>query len=337
MIRRRELIAGLGSAAAWPAVARAQQPPTPVIGILSLGTESPGGPSKNSAAFRQGLGELGYIKGRNVEILYRWADRNDRFPALAADLVHRRVAVIVATSETTAAQAAKSATATIPIVFTTGADPVEAGLVASLNRPGGNVTGVSFRVTELVAKRLELLNELAPAAKSIGFLVNPADPQLEVELREAEAAAGILGVHLVILNASTPSQIEMTFANLVRQRIDALLVGSGGLFGSNAQPRQIASGYGVQLAALAARHAMPAIYTARLVVDAGGLMSYGASISDAFRLAGYVGRILKGEKPADLAVQRSTRFEMVINLKTAKALGLTIPETLLATADEVIQ
>jgi putative tryptophan/tyrosine transport system substrate-binding protein len=330
MIKRREFIAGLGSAAALPLAARAQQPAIPVIGILSLGTESPGGPFNNTAAFHQGLGELGYIEGRNVEILYRWAEfRNDRFPALAEDLVRRRVAVIVATSETTAARAAKSATATIPIVFTTGADPVEEGLVASLNRPGGNVTGVSFLTTALIAKRLELLHELVPAAKSIGFLVNPTTPQVEVELRETETAAGILGVHLVILNASTPSQIEMTFANLVGQRIDALMVGGGGLFGR---------AYGVQLAALAARHAMPAIYTTRVVVDAGGLMSYGASVSDAFRLAGtYVGRILKGEKPAELPVQRSARFEMVLNLKTAKALGLIVPQTLLATADQVIE
>jgi putative ABC transport system substrate-binding protein len=261
-MKRREFIAGLGSAAAWPLTAQAQQSALPLIGILSLGTESPGGPFNNLGAFHQGLGELGYIEGRNVEILLRWAEfRNDRFPALAADLVRRRVAVIVATSETTAARAAKSATATIPIVFTTGADPVEEGLVASLNRPGGNVTGVSFLTTTLIAKRLELLHELVPGAKSIGFLVNPTTPQVEVELRETETAAGMLGVHLVILNASTPSQIEMTFANLVGQRIDALLIGGGGLFGR---------AYGVQLAALAARHAMPAIYTTRVVVDAGG-------------------------------------------------------------------
>jgi putative ABC transport system substrate-binding protein len=263
-----------------------------------------------------------------VEISYLYADlRNDRLPALAADLVRRRVAVIYAGGRA-AALAAKSATPTIPIVFLSGADPVELGLVASLN-PGGNATGVSFLIEELTAKRLELLHEILPAAILIGFLKNPTLPQVEAEIGKAKNAARILGVRLVIANASTPSEIEAAFENLAGQRIGALVVANDPLFGIHQRN---------QLVTLAARRVLPTMYFSRESVEAGGLMSYGASISDISRQAGiYVGRILKGEKPADLPVQQVTRFELVINLKTAKALGLTIPETLLAPADEVIQ
>jgi putative ABC transport system substrate-binding protein len=326
-MRRREFIAGLGSAVAWPLAARAQQPVVPVIGWLSAGTES--ALRLPSAAFHQGLGELGYVEGRNVEILYRWAEtRYDQLRALAADLVHRRVAVIVATAGVVPALAARSAAATIPIVFAFGGDPVGRGLVASLNRPGGNVTGATFLTRELLAKRLELLHEMVPAVTSIGYLVNPTSPTVDDKKREAEIAAHVLGVRLVILNASTPSEIDKAFTTLVGRRIGALVADSDALFYNQ----------GGQLGTLAARHAVPAIYPFREAVESGGLMSYGASFSDAFRLAGtYTGRILKGEKPAELPVQQSTRIETVLNLKTAKALGLTIPETLLATADEVIQ
>jgi putative ABC transport system substrate-binding protein len=322
-MKRREFIAGLGSAAAWPVVARAQRPAQPVIGYLSPGT---GVPSTN---FVQGLNEQGYVEGRNVEILYRSAEnRYDRLPALAAELVRRRVAVIFADANPASALAAKKATGTIPIIFTTGADPVAVGLVVSLNRPGSNITGVSFLTTELTAKRLELLREILPTATSIGFLINPSGTGAEAEMREAETAARILAVRLSIANASTPSEIDQAFAILAGQRVGALLVGSTPFFTTQRD----------QVAALATHHSLPAIYNTRTNVEAGGLMSYGASISDAHRLAGtYVGRVLKGEKPADLPVQQSTKFELVINLKTAKALGLTIPETLLATADEVIQ
>jgi putative ABC transport system substrate-binding protein len=332
-MRRREFIAGLASAALasssiWPLAARAQQPAVPVIGFLTVN------PGRSEAgyllpAFHRGLGEEGYAEGRNVKVLYQWAgSAYDRLPALAADLVRRRVAVIVATGGTPVALAAKSATATIPIVLAGGGDPVELGLVASLNRPGGNVTGVSFVTVPLIAKRLELLHQLVPAAATIGFLVNPRSPQVAAETKEAEKAAGILGVRLAVVNASTPDEIERAFATLAEQRIGALLSGADALFGVQHN----------QLAALAARHALPAIYHTRDTVEVGGLMSYGGSISDAWRLAGiYAGRILKGEKPAELPVQQSTKIEMVINLKTAKALGLTFPVTLLAVADEVIE
>ena len=327
-IRRREFIAGLGgAAAAWPLAASAQQPALPVIGYLGGSTETAG--PHFAAAFRQGLGELGYVEGRNVAILYRWAeDRYERLPALAADLVSRRVAVIVANVVTAAAVAAKSATTTIPIVFAIGADPVNIGLVASLNRPGGNATGVAFLNTALTAKRLELLHEIVPAAASIGFLVNPTLRNTEASLREAESAARILGVRLTILDASTPSEMEKAFAILVGQQIGALTVYPAPLYFEQRN----------ELAAMAARDKLPAIYTWRESVEAGGLMSYGASIADACRLAGtYVGRILKGEKPADLPVQQSTRIEMVLNLKTAKALGIEVPTATLLRADAVIE
>jgi putative ABC transport system substrate-binding protein len=323
-MRRREFIAGLGSAAAWPAMARAQQQAMPVIGYLSSGKEgSPGSP-----AFLRGLAEQGYVDGRNVEIAYLYGDlRNDRLPGLAAALVRRRVTVIFAGGRA-AAVAAKSATVTIPIVFNSGADPIELGLVASLNRPGGNATGVSFLVEELTGKRLELLHEIAPAASLIGFLMNPTLPQVGAEIEKLEDAARILGVHLVTANASTPSEIEAAFENLAGRRIGALMMANDPLWGVQRD----------QITGLAARHALPAIYVNSENVEAGGLISYGASVSYASRLAGtYVGRILKGEKPADLPVQQITKIDLVINLKTAKALGLTIPEMLLATADQVIQ
>jgi putative tryptophan/tyrosine transport system substrate-binding protein len=327
-VRRREFIAGLVGAAAWPVVGRAQQATLPTVGYLSGGQES--NLRAFSTAFQQGLGEQGYVQGRNVEILYRWAEnRYDRLPALAADLVRHRVAAIIAAAAGTAtALAAKSATTTIPIVFAIGEDPVELGLVASLSRPGGNVTGVSFLTNDLVPKRLELLHKIVPAGTLIGFLVNPAAPQTEAQMREAETTARILGARLLFLKASAPREIEAVFATLAAQGVGAFQVANGSLF-FEAGPR---------LAALAARNRLPTVYPYRETVEAGGLMSYGANISDALRLAGtYVGRILHGERPTDLPVVLPTKFEFVINLKAAEALGLAIPETLLATADEVIQ
>jgi putative tryptophan/tyrosine transport system substrate-binding protein len=328
-MRRREFIAGLaGSGVAWPLAARAQQPVMPVIGYLNSSTES--NAQHFTAAFRRGLSELGYVDGQNVSIEYRWMEgQYDRLAALAADLVRRRVALIVATGGTATARAAKSATTTIPIVFVSGGDPVEVGLVASLNRPGGNVTGAAILTKALTAKRLELLHELVPAATPIGFLVNPTNPTvLKDEIMEAETAARALGLHLAILNASTLGELEAAFEAQIGQRIEALMTSGDPLWTIQR----------VRLAALTARRAVPAIYAVREIVDAGGLMSYGAGISDAYRLVGnYAGRILKGEKPADLPVQLATKLELTINLKTAKTLGLTIPETLLATADDVIQ
>jgi putative tryptophan/tyrosine transport system substrate-binding protein len=326
-MKRREFIAGLGSAAAWPMAARAQQPALPVVGYLSGTTESTNAVAVR--ALRQGLGDHGFVEGRNIEILYRWAElQADRLPALAADLVRRRVAVIVAAPSNATALAAKSATATIPIVFVIGADPVELGLVASLNRPGGNVTGTTYFSEGLTPKHLELLHEIVPAVTLIGFLVNPATPKVEARIREAEIAARILGVGLMILNASAPSEIENVFAILAEQRVGAVLVGSDLLFGVQTQ----------QLAALAARYAVPAIYPNRLNVEAGGLISYGTNRHDPYRLAGtYAGRILKGEKPSDLPIQQSTKIELLINMKTAKALGLAIPQSILLRADEVIE
>jgi putative ABC transport system substrate-binding protein len=325
-MRRREFIALFGCMVVWPYGARAQQ--LPVIGYLSGGTE--GDPLRPATvAFHQGLGESGFIEGRNVEILYRWAEtHNDRLPALAADLVRRRVAVIVATASPGAALAAKSATATIPIVFQIGVDPVEFGLVASMSHPGGNVTGTSFLIQELVPKRLELLHQIVPTVTTIGFLVNPTMPGIEKQIREAEVAARTLAVSLVVLNATTVSEIEAAFAVLVTQGIGALLSGSDALLFEHS----------AQVVALAARHAIPAIYAYGNIVNAGGLISYGSSLEDAFRLVGvYAGRILKGEKPADLPVQQSTKVELVINLKTANALGVTVPPALLARADKVIE
>jgi putative tryptophan/tyrosine transport system substrate-binding protein len=323
-MRRREFIAGLGSAAAWPLAARAQQQALPIIGLLSVGFEQ-----SQPVAFRRGLNEQGYVEGRTVAILHRRAEGQfGRLPGLAVDLVLHPVSVIVTTGGTAPALAAKSATATIPIVFTMGADPVSIGLVASLNRPGGNITGATFLGQELTAKRFDLLHEVAPAAKSFAYLVDPTNYQAAADTRKAQDAARSLGVRLVVLSASTPSEIEVAFTSLKEQRIGALVTASNVLFGVQ----------GAQLAAPAARYAVPAIYHVRLTVENGGLISYGGSLIDMYHLAGvYAGRILKGEKPADLPVQQSTRIETVLNLKTAKALGLTSPVTLLATADEVIQ
>jgi putative tryptophan/tyrosine transport system substrate-binding protein len=327
-MRRREFIAGLGSAAAWPLTALAQLRAMPVIGFLN--PASPDTRRESIAAFRQGLAEAGYVDGQNVAIEYRWASgQNDRLPVLAADLVQRGVDVIVAADGTAAALAAKAATATIPIVFIVGADPVELGLVASLGRPGGNMTGMAALAVATATKRLQLLHELAPSAADIAFLRNPTNPHYgSLETKEVQAAAAILRVRLLLLNASTSREIDEAFADLVSQRVGAFLLGT--------DPFLIAARD--QLVALANRHKIPAIYPFREDVAAGGLMSYGHSNPDGFRLVGgYAGRILGGSRPADLPVQQATKVEMAINLKTAKALGITIPETLLATADEVIQ
>jgi putative ABC transport system substrate-binding protein len=324
-MKRREFIILLGgAAAAWPVSARAQQR-MPVIGVL--GTGSPG-PVAPGAAFRQGLSEAGYVEGRNVAIESRGAENQfDRLPALAADLVRRQVTVIYA-GAIRSALAAKAATATIPIVFSSSADPVQSGLVASLSRPGGNVTGVTSLATEVGPKRLEMLHEAVPAATLIGLLLNPTNPQTEAFLRDQQTAARILGVQLHVLNASAERDFDAAFATLVQLRAGGLVIGPDAFF----------SGRSEQLAALALRHAVPTIFQDRGFVAAGGLMSYGGSIAEASRLAGvYTGRILKGEKPADLPVQQATRVELAINMKTAKALGLTFPLTLLGRADEVIE
>ena len=326
-MQRREFITLLGgAAAALPLTARAQQPAMPVIGFMNNGT--PKEVEYLRAAFRQGVSEIGYIEGKNVTIEYRWSDGHaDRLPGLAADLVRRRVSVIAATT-TLAALAAKRATATIPIVFETAGDPIELGLVASLNRPGGNVTGVTQLSSELVAKRLGLLHDLIPTVTNIGLLVNPTDPRAETQTSEMEEAAHAFGLQIHILNASTEGEIDSAFAMLSQLQLGALLVGTSNVF----------TGRREQFAALAARQGVPAIYQYREYAAAGGLISYGASLTDAYRQAGiYAGRILKGEKPADMPVLRPTKFELVINLKTAKALGLAIPSGVLAIADEVIE
>jgi putative tryptophan/tyrosine transport system substrate-binding protein len=326
-IERRKFLATLGGAAvAWPLAARAQQA-TPVIG--SLNAASLDGYRLQLAAFHRGLQGSGYVEGGNVAIEYRWADnQTDRLPALAADLVHRQVTVIAATS-TPAAVAAKAATTTIPIVFEMGGDPIRLGLVANLNRPGGNVTGVTNLNAEVAPKRVELLHELVPTASVIALLVDPTDPGLaEPVSRASQAAAHTLGLHLHVLNASTERDFDAVFANLIQLRAGGLVIGPDAFFAARSE----------QLAALAVRHAVPAVFENREFVAAGGLVGYTGSIADAYRLAGvYVARILKGEKPGELPVQRSTKVEMFLNLKTAAALGITVPLPLLGRADEVIE
>jgi len=326
-IGRRELLAALGGAAAWPLVARAQQTAMPVIGFLNVASADVYRPMV--AAFRQGLRPSGYVEGQNVLIEYRWAEgQNDRLPTMVADLVHRQVTVIAATT-TPAALAAKAATTTTPIVFETGSDPVRLGLVASLNRPGGNVTGVTQLNAGVVPKELEVLHELLPTARIVALLVNPADPAVaDAQQREALSAAHTLGLELRILNASAETDFDGIFARLIELRANGLVICPEALFTSHSE----------RLAALAARHAVPAIYRGREFTAAGGLASYGTSITDSYRLAGvYSGRVLKGDKPANLPVQQATKFELFLNLKTAKALGITVPLPLSGRADEVFE
>jgi putative tryptophan/tyrosine transport system substrate-binding protein len=325
-LRRRQFITLLGgTAATWPLAARAQQAAMPVIGFLHHAW--PDQFAILGVAFRQGLKEAGFVDGQNVAIEYRWAeDHRDRLPTLAADLVRRQVAVIVV--NTPSMVAAKAATATIPIVFVSADDPVAAGLAASFNRPGGNATGVYFLIAALEGKRLELLRELAPKTSLIAALVNPDFPSAEFQSREMQEAARALGFHLLIVKASTESELDTAFATLVRERVGALAVASDGFFFFRRE----------RIAALAASHGLPSIFPQREAAIAGGLMSYGTSVPDAYRQGGiYVGRILKGEKPADLPVQQSVKVELAINMKTAKALGVTFPLPLLGRADEVIE
>ena len=326
MMKRREFISLLGgAAAAWPLVARAQQA-MPVIGFLD--TRSPDTMADRMRGFRQGLRESGYIEGDNVTIAYRWAENQiDRLPALAADLVHRRVSVIAAFA-TAPAFAAKAATTTIPIVFLAPGDPVRFGLVASLARPDGNLTGTNLFTGELSAKRLEILREMVPGATHVAVLVNPTNPSMETTVRDVEAAARATGLQVQVFNASTSREIDAAFARFGRERPDAVFVSLDTFFNSRR----------AQLVNLASRHALPAIFPTRDIAEIGGLMSYGANILDAFRQVGiYTGRILKGAKPAELPVVQASRFELVINNQTARMLGLTVPPTLLATADEVIE
>ena len=325
-MKRREFITLLGgAAAAWPLAARAQQAAMPVIGLIDAASAADR--TDVMAAFREALAEAGYIEGQNVAIEYRWAEgRFDRLPELATDLVRRRVSVIVTPATTAAALAAKAATATIPIVFGVGGDPVQLGLVASLNRPGGNATGLNFFTIELMAKRIQLLRELVPAAKRVAVLINPTDRSFETTLRDVEAAA--IGQQVVAMEAATGREIDAAFESLEREKVDALFVSGGALFTTRR----------AQLAILAARYALPATYSQRLFVEVGGLMSYGTSFADNWRQVGlYTGRVLKGAKPADLPVSQATKFELVINLNTARALRLEVPPTLLARADEVIE
>jgi len=327
-MRRREFLGALGGAAvAGPMGAHAQQPTMPVIGWLN--SASPHTFAHFVVAFRQGLSEAGYVEHRNVGIEYRWSEGQDsRLPALATDLIRREVAVIVAAGGPVPGRVAKAATSTIPIVFIGSGDPVGEGLVASLNRPGGNATGVNPLLTALEGKRLSLLRELTPSAALIAILLNPALPPFEVQLKDVEEAARVFGQKINILRAANPGEIDAAFTTAAQMGAQAMLVGAGAFFNNLRN----------QLVQLAARNSIPAIYHVREIAAAGGLMSYGVNLTDAYRLVGnYTGRILKGENPADLPVQQPTKFELVINLKTAKSLGLTVPPTLLARADEVIE
>ena len=328
-MRRREFLGALSSAAAaWPFAARAQQPEIPVIGFLyptSFETEA-----DRVRAFRQGLKDSDYVEGENVTIEYRWANNQiDRLPGLAAELARRRVAVIAATGGRPVVLAAKAATTTIPIVFLIGEDPVNLGLVTSLARPGGNLTGINFFAVELAAKRLELLRELVPGTTRVAVLVNPANAaNTEATVRDVEAAARTMGLQIRVINANTNREIDAAFATFIREPPDALFVSSGPLFTSRR----------VQLALLAGRYGIPAIYAGRQNAEAGGLMSYGASLTDAIRQVGvFTGRILKGAKPQDMPVVQATKFELVINIQSARILGITVPQTLLSRADEVIE
>jgi putative ABC transport system substrate-binding protein len=326
-IKRREFIAALGGAAAWPVVVHGQQPAMPVIGYL--GAQSPATFASRLEAFRQGLGESGYTDGRNVTIEYRWAEgQHNRLPALAVDLVGRQVAVIVAPGGAPAALAAKSATRTIPIVFEMGADPIAMGLVSSLNRPGGNLTGVSSLSVEVTPKRLEILHALVPRAAVVAALVNPTSPTTDSQTTNLQAAARALRLQVHFLHASTEQDFESVFATLLQLRAGGLVVASDTFFAFHSE----------QLAALTVRHAVPAIQQSRDFSVAGGLASYGGNFMESHRQAGiYTGRIIRGDKPADLPVQQVTKLEMVVNLKTAKILGLTVPHSLLARADELIE
>ena len=327
-MKRREFLRVFGGvAAAWPLAARAQQATMPVIGFIH--SASPSYFAQFDGAFRDGLKEAGYVEHQNIAIEYRWAEgRYDRLPALVNELIERQVAVIFAAGGTDPAKAAEAATTAIPIVFISAADPVKTGLVASLNRPGGNVTGVSLLASAIDAKKLGLLRELVPAASAIGLLINPKYPAAKSQSGEVQEAAKSLGVKSIVLSASTEGEIDMAFASLVQLGTSALLVGTDPFFNSRRE----------QFAAMAARYSIPVIYPQREYVTAGGLISYGPHFADGYRQAGvYVGRILAGERPANLPVMQPTKFEMVINLKTAKALGLSVPPTLLALADEVIE
>jgi putative ABC transport system substrate-binding protein len=327
-MRRREFIVGLGSAAAWPAVARAQQPTPPVIGFVSPAAAGVSGDFV--AAFRKGLGEAGYVDGQNVTVEYHWLEgQYERLPALIADLIRRRVAVLATPGNSVITLAAKAATATIPIIFGVGQDPVQLRLVASLARPGGNATGVNFFSAEVVTKRLGLLHEVVPKAVRVAVLVNPANAATtETILREAQKAARAIGLQILVLKASMSRELDEAFAILAREPPDALFVAPDGLFDSHL----------AQFVALTARARIPAVYSRRGFVEAGGLMSYGTSFPDMFHQVGfYSGNILKGAKPADLPVVQSTKFELVINRRTASMLGIEVPEALLATADEVIE
>jgi putative ABC transport system substrate-binding protein len=324
-MRRREFITLLGGGAAWPLVARAQSA-FPVVGYLRSGSRAPS--ANNEAAFRQGLASMGFVEGRNIAIDYRYTEnQDDSLPVLATDLVRQPVAVITA-GDNRSAVIAKAATRTIPIVFRTGGDPVQLGLVTSLNRPGGNLTGISFLTSTTSAVRMQMLHEAAPNASVVGLLVNPANPQVRPDTQEVQQAAHKLGLELHVLSASNAMEIDTAFATLVQRGAQALVIDGDPFLGNRRR----------QLATLAIRHGMPAIYPQRSFPDAGGLMSYGASSADADRLSGiYVGRIVKGEKPGDLPVQQSVKVELIINIITAKALGIRFPLTLLGRADEIIE